>query len=114
VPWGLLDPIGIWEFTPGPGLSFETAELLFRYDDLMASALGLDETALRLYRSSGGAWYSVAASLDTVNKWMLSQPLSSFSIFAIAAENENLIPEPASATLLFFSTLALLRRRRRK
>jgi len=99
---GLVNPIGIWEFT---GLAFdsgETLRLLVRYDDALATSLSLTQSSLKLFQNSGSGWTDIT---DVVNdgagvKTILSDPIGSMSLFAVAENAVNaVVPEPSTYAL---------------
>jgi hypothetical protein len=94
--------VGLWDFTPS-GFTFTTADLTFRYDDVLAS----NENLLRLYHYTGGNWVQLAATCDTANNLITATGVTSLSPFVIVV-----IPEPVTALLVLLPTLALLRRRK--
>ncbi len=107
VPGG-WDVMAVWDFQPPAGFSFDSVDLTFRYDDAMAAALGLNESTLSLFHYEGGQWVDIVTSVDTVNKLIHANGVTSFSTFAV-----GVTPEPATLTLLALGGLAVLRRRRR-
>jgi len=95
VPAGLINPIGIWDFND---LTFDSAELFIRYDDVAA---GANEGNMKLWHHNGSAWLDITGTLDTVANTMLSDEITSLSFFAIAedAENPSAVPEPSTYAL---------------
>jgi hypothetical protein len=110
VPTGLVNMIGAWDITSD--FSFGTATLELRYDDALASLLGVTESNLKLWHYTGGAWTNITASVDTINKTITGLSVTSFSPFAIA-EDLAVVPEP-STILLFVAGAGVLWLRRRR
>ena len=95
----LLD---IWNITPTGGLSFDSANLAFRYDDALAASLGIPETDLRVFHFDAGMWKDVTSGLDATNNLIYADGMTSFSQYAVG------VPEPSTLALLVTSMLSLL------
>lgn len=95
--------IGVWDFRPPEGFDFSTVDLTFRYDDVLAGELGIDEAALHLYHFAGGQWVDVTGSLDAANNWIYANGMTSFSLYAVGGVP---VPEPSSLVLLSLSAMA--------
>ena len=104
--------IGVWDFT-APGIAFSTADMVFRYDDVLAASLGLTEADLRLYHRVGNAWVDITSGIDTTKNQLTATGVSSFSLFAVGT-GVFYIPEPASLAVFGLAGLATLRRRNRR
>jgi len=76
--------IGVWDITHTG--SFDSAVLTFRYDDNLASTNGITESMLRVYQKQAGSteWHNVTGTVNTTSKQIVTQPISSFSLFAVA------------------------------
>ncbi len=90
VPGFSGDLIGVWDIS---GPSFSSAALTIRYDDALASSLGLTEDDLKLFHYTGGHWVNITGSIDTANN-LISGSTDSLSMFAVG------VPEPATIGLL--------------
>lgn len=54
---------------------------------------GVNQDDLKLYHYTGGAWVDITDSIDTVNKKIISVPITSFSIFGLFTEgNAEALP----------------------
>ena len=101
-------PMGIWNISASPALAFDTATLTFRYDDALATALGLNEADICLYHYLDGAWQDVTTGINTSTNRIWASGIDAFSYFAIGF----VVPEPASAMILAAAGLAMAARRR--
>ncbi|MGD0653793.1 MAG: PEP-CTERM sorting domain-containing protein [Thermoguttaceae bacterium] len=101
--------IGVWDLNLTA--SFVKANLTFRYDDYLAQELGInDENLLQVYHFHNGQWEQVTSSIDTGNKWIYANGITSCSQFAV-----GVVPEPSTIVLLATVALAgLLAWRRRQ
>ena len=102
IPAGLINPIGVWEFSTTGLLT--SAEMTIRYDDLAPNlgSIGGGEAALKLFHYDGSMWVNITdGSVDTVNKLIDSVAFNSFSPFAVAedAQNFSAVPEPSTYAL---------------
>ena len=118
IPTGLVNPIGVWDFsTTGP---FTSGEMTIRYDDALATFLGVAETDLKLFHYEGGAWVNITdGAVDTVNKRIDSLAFTSFSPFAVAEDvvAPEAVPEPSTYALGLFGLIGFglfVRPRRRR
>ncbi len=89
--------IGAWDFRPPEGFDFSTVDLTFRYDDVLAGELGINENTLRVYHLTGGEWVDVTGGLDAANNWIFANGMTSFSLYAVGGAP---VPEPATLALL--------------
>ncbi|MEI6655508.1 MAG: hypothetical protein WCP45_12125, partial [Verrucomicrobiota bacterium] len=81
---GLTQAVGVWDFQSVNGLAFTDASLTFRYDNLAA---GSNESNLKLFRLSGGAWQDAGGTLDTVAHTLTASGVADFgagAVFAVA------------------------------
>ena len=86
------------------------ADLTVRYDATLAASLGIAEADLKFYHQIDGLWVDVTTSVDTANHLITASGVDSFSNFAVGTE---IIPEPATLSLLGFgAVLALVKRRK--
>jgi hypothetical protein len=115
VPAGLVNPIGIWDFS-GLNLTSGTVAMTVRYDDLHVDLT--DETQLKFLHYTGGVWANITGSLNVGGNLITSNSISSMSFFAIAEnfENASAVPEPSTYALglLGLSGLALVAWRKRR
>ena len=88
-------------------LAFANANLIFRYDDAKAAALGIDQSELNIFKLVGNTWVLLPGSVDLLSK-QISGSTDSFGMFAVGA----VVPEPATLVLLGIGA-ALLRKRSR-
>lgn len=111
-PGGLVNPIGIWDVSST--FDFTDATLTFRYDDALAAVLGVNESNLKLWHFTDGAWTNITASIDTVNKRITGLPVTSFSLFVIAEDLQSVgvVPEPSTLLLLAAGAAVVWQRRR--
>jgi hypothetical protein len=117
IPSGLTDPIGIWDFDDSAGFDFGTGDvdLTFRFDDALASLLGIAETDLALYHYYSGAWNQVPIGINTVNNH-ISGTVNHLSYLAIARDTggPGVIPEPSTIILMLLGFMGLCIAWRRK
>jgi len=107
---GISGAIGVFEINV-PGVEFDQLDLTIRYDDILADTLGINQSDLKLFQVVGG-FTDVTTSVDTVNKLIFAEGLSSLSQFAIALDAQ--VPEPSGGLLLAAGMMILLPRRRRR
>jgi hypothetical protein len=106
------------------------AELTLVYDRNAATMVNYDSTALRLLAFTNGSWtVAQGIALDAGNNIITGSIRGSFSYFAVAGSNEDIlterrspavqyiqpvlvVPEPLSSTLIVGALLTLSRRRR--
>jgi hypothetical protein len=83
---GSANLIGFWDIS-APDVIFGSGytEMIFRYDDALASQLGITETDLKLGHYVNGKWYDVTTSIDTANNYITANNITSFSPFAIGS-----------------------------
>ncbi|MBN1908530.1 MAG: hypothetical protein JW818_02215 [Pirellulales bacterium] len=93
VPSGSL--LTVWDITPSAGLAFDTADLIFRYDDALAASLGILDADLRIYQHTGGMWVDVTSALDATHHWLQADGVDGFSCFAVGAG--VMLPGPGDA-----------------
>lgn len=105
---GDMQFIGVWDFSAPEGMTFDSATLTFRYDDLLLADLGLSENNLGVFHFDGEQWVDVTGGLDLLGKCVFTQDVDSFSMYAVGT-----VPEPATLALLALGGLGLLWRRRR-
>ena len=93
--------IGIWSIAQ---MTFDSADITFRYDSALAAALGLEEGLLTVYKLEGTNWVALASTVDSVNNHITAN-VDEFSVFAVG------VPEPATIAILGLG-LSLIRRKR--
>jgi hypothetical protein len=106
---GLVNPIGVWDFsglTFGPGSSLQ---MVIRYDNahanLIAPAPMFNEADLKLfhYNDITLTWEEILGSVDLTNRRFTSAAgaITSLSMFALAEDFEPLsaVPEPSTYAL---------------
>jgi len=81
-------------------------EIIFRYDESVLGALGIDEAKLKVWHYDGATLADITTVLDMDNNIIIGRA-SSFSGIGVGA-----VPEPASAGLLVVGAVTLLFRRR--
>jgi len=102
VPAGLSNVVGMWS-AEAYLLDFDSVDLTFRYDDIMADFLGLTQDDLDVYYYVNGDWLAVTSGIDTANYRIHADDITSFSWFAVAeGGQQGAIPEPIS--MIFFGT----------
>lgn len=98
---------GLWKLDSAG--EFASADIEVRYDDILASRLGLDEHWVKLWVSDGSSWdllmNSPTFGRDT-DRNLVWASASDFEYFAVST------PEPATIGVVFGSMLIMLRRRR--
>jgi len=85
-----VDPsnvIGLWDID-GSGFEFGagSVSITIRYDNYLATTLGLAEEDLKVYHKVGGSWVDVTAAVDTTAKLITTTPLTSLSLIAISTD----------------------------
>jgi len=93
------------------GVQFDEFDLTIRYDDIFAGIEGINENNLKLFSSSTGL-IDIATLLDTSNKRITAENISTFSQFVVALDAD--IPEPSTVSLLGLGLLGLAAARRRR
>jgi hypothetical protein len=105
--------IGVWSYDAGGVVAAGGTDLLVRYDDALASQLGLDENVLKLWKYADGAWQRLDHEASFVrdpalHTLFVHTDMEGASLFAVSA------PEPASVGMIAGGLcLWALRRRRR-
>lgn len=108
VPAGTTGTLAIWNIDAdtGQGPWQGQADLQVRYDDYTIFGNSLDETNLRFYRFTGGAWVDVTGVLDLATQTIGTEEFTSSGLYAIGFDvhadqtTEPAVPEPASLALL--------------
>jgi RNA polymerase sigma factor (sigma-70 family) len=99
--------IGVW-MVENPG-DYEAATITVRYDELLASRLGRNESVLKLWVSDGKTWTLLlndpSFGID-IDKNLIWARTSDARFFAVSA------PEPALLGALVSASILVLRRRR--
>ncbi len=110
VPAGLLNPIGVWGFSQ-TGVTINSADLTFRYDDGLAVTDSIPESSLGLFHYDGFNWDPVSATLNTSNHTLFAPGVTSFSDYAVAE-----VPEPGTLIMLggLGLSLSIVWRRRKR
>jgi len=102
VPAGLPgQAIGVWELDPGT--PWNTMDLTFRYDNMKADSLGLDESDLRIFHHNSSDWTDVTSSIDLTNK-----RISADDVLHTAGHYAVAVPEPTTLALVSLGILGLL------
>jgi hypothetical protein len=96
--------LAVWQIDQ---LAFANANMIFRFDDAQAAALGIDESLLNVYKLVNGAWVAQQGTVNSLAN-QISISTDSFGTFAVGA----VVPEPVTLILLGFGA-ALLRKRSR-
>ncbi|HTL28068.1 MAG TPA: sigma factor-like helix-turn-helix DNA-binding protein, partial [Tepidisphaeraceae bacterium] len=114
--------LGVWCFE-GNHLKFESADLWIRYDDSLASALGVDPSTLKIW-TFNESW-KLGGLIDLLpDQRLIGATASDFRYFAVAgsdhpiaapsAEFVTINPEPGTFGLLLIGGCAWLARRPRR
>jgi len=108
VPAGLINPIGVWEFS---GLTFgggSSLQMIIRYDN-DHSNLTFDENNLKLFHYTGSTWEEILGTVDTATRLFTSDAgaITSFSLFALAEDTMSAVPEPSTYALGLIGLAAL-------
>ena len=69
-----------------------------RYDDVRATALGINQADLKLWHYTGGNWVDITGSMDTTNKRITSTSINDLSPFVVAVTIP--VPEPGSLAVV--------------
>jgi hypothetical protein len=90
-----MDPAGIYlDINADPPLP-EGSEVVLEvsYAHLLPLPGGFPESALKLFHfnDTTGEWEDVTETVDTVNKKIISEPISSFSVFGIFYDKEAIV-----------------------
>ena len=86
-------------------MTFDNANIAFRYDEALAAGLGIDEESLKIFKLDGTDWVALASTVDSINN-RITANVDEFSVFAVG------VPEPATVILLGLG-LSLLGRKRK-
>jgi hypothetical protein len=103
-----MDPAGIYlDINADPPLP-EGSEVVLEvsYAHLLPLPGGFPESALKLFHfnDTTGEWEDVTETVDTVNKKIISEPISSFSVFGIFYDVVVTVVEPDKANNVTGST----------
>jgi len=104
-------PVGYWHIT-SEGLTFTSAEMAFRYDDVLAQTLGYMENNLKIYRYTGGSWVDMTNYVDTENKIVYALATTGFSDWKL--DNGYLppeVPEPATVISMLLGLFGFVAKR---
>ena len=121
--------IGVWDFSTPGGFDFASADLTFRYDNVLAASLGITEADLLIYQYTGGSWSDITTSIDVPNHRISADGVTSLSLFAVGAGlpvamfsaaaingpgmQVTTVPEPGMLALLAIGLIVLLACRRK-
>ncbi len=94
--------IGIWNFAQ---MTFDSADVTFRYDEALAAGLGLDEESLSIFKLEGTNWVALASTVDSINN-RITANVDEFSVFAVG------VPEPATLVILSLGISLVTRKRK--
>ena len=79
-----LDPAGVYlNISANPPLPADSEVVLEVSYDPDALPAGINETDLKLFHFTGGNWVDITDTVDTVNKKIISKPISGFSTFGV-------------------------------
>jgi len=83
---GLADLVGYWDIS-APGIIFGTGsvDMVFRYDDALASQLGITESDLKMGHFVTDRWEDATTGIDTANNLIYAAGVTSFSPFAVGS-----------------------------
>jgi hypothetical protein len=95
VPAGLLQPVGIWDFSSP---TFTSATLTFRYDHLAVADQGTG--TLLVKRHNGSEWEDVTGSVDTVNRRITTTAVSPQGGSNLGAFAVMVLPPPAGTVVV--------------
>jgi RNA polymerase sigma factor (sigma-70 family) len=104
--------IGIWSFEAPDVGNFDGVDFTIRYDDALASSLGLDENILKLWHyDTMYGWQRImddSFSRDTIDHLISGHSDGRLSFFAVSA------PEPGAGALMIAGAATFLAQRRRR
>lgn len=93
--------LAVWQMDQ---LACANANIIFRFDDAKAAALGIAESSLVVYKLVDGAWVALPGTVDSVGNY-ISTTTDSLGTFAVG------VPEPTTLILAGIGA-ALLRRKK--
>ncbi len=82
---GELLLLGVWDFKPPTGFDAQAADLTFRYDNLRADELGLDEPDVYAYNLGSESWVAVTDARDPIGHTVSANNVDSFSYYAVGS-----------------------------
>jgi hypothetical protein len=103
--------IGVWSIDTGLTKPAGGIDLAVRYDDALASDLGLNEARLKLWQFEQGQWLRIndgSFGRDMGHHILSGHAAADLTFFAVSA------PEPGTIGAVFVAGAALLLRRRRR
>jgi len=77
--------LGVWDFSPPAGFGAQAVDLTFRYDDVRATELGLNEPDVYAYSTSSKSWGIVTDARDPAGHTVSTNDVGSLSYYAVGS-----------------------------